>query len=255
MRRQSSKPELPGSITSSSTQSTGRSSSSSTAAAASPAVRTSKPATPRKSRSRATMSGSSSTTRTVGSIEGGVWRTRRPRVRGFRRLFGARAPPARLALVTSRSLSNDERNFGMRRLPTMLASASAAALATLAITVAVPAIADNAGGGKSGDKFPSCLARTVRAEEGHRRGHRAAWPVRAGAALVPDQARRHAPRRRWPGAEELAPGARRRRGQPRGDEGLPLRSPPARSPRPDRAPPRRARSGRRSAAGKPQATD
>jgi len=45
----------------------------------------------------------------------------------------------------------------MRRLPTMLASASAAALATLAITVAVPAIADNAGGGKSGDQFPSCV--------------------------------------------------------------------------------------------------
>ena len=33
----------------------------------------------------------------------------------------------------------------MRRLPTMLASASAAALTTLAITVAVPAIADDAG--------------------------------------------------------------------------------------------------------------
>ena len=33
----------------------------------------------------------------------------------------------------------------MRRLPTMLASASAAALTTLAVTVAVPAIADNAG--------------------------------------------------------------------------------------------------------------
>jgi hypothetical protein len=39
----------------------------------------------------------------------------------------------------------------------MLASASAAALATLAITVAVPAIADNAGGAKSGDESPSCL--------------------------------------------------------------------------------------------------
>jgi hypothetical protein len=45
----------------------------------------------------------------------------------------------------------------MRRLPTMLASASAAALTTLAITVAVPAIADNAGGAKSGDEFPACL--------------------------------------------------------------------------------------------------
>ena len=39
----------------------------------------------------------------------------------------------------------------MRRLPTMLASASAAALTTLAITVAVPAIADNAGGAKTAD--------------------------------------------------------------------------------------------------------
>jgi hypothetical protein len=45
----------------------------------------------------------------------------------------------------------------MRRLPTMLASASAAALTTLAITVAVPAIADNAGGGKTADEFPACL--------------------------------------------------------------------------------------------------
>ncbi len=39
----------------------------------------------------------------------------------------------------------------MRRLPTMLASASAAALTTLAITVAVPAIADDAGGARGGD--------------------------------------------------------------------------------------------------------
>ena len=39
----------------------------------------------------------------------------------------------------------------MRRLPTMLASASAAALTTLAITVAVPAIADEAGGAKRAD--------------------------------------------------------------------------------------------------------
>jgi hypothetical protein len=39
----------------------------------------------------------------------------------------------------------------------MLASASAAALSTLAITVAVPAIADNAGGARDGDEFPACL--------------------------------------------------------------------------------------------------
>jgi hypothetical protein len=46
----------------------------------------------------------------------------------------------------------------MRRLPTMLASASAAALTTLAITVAVPAIADNAGGDTDGaDTFAACL--------------------------------------------------------------------------------------------------
>lgn len=45
----------------------------------------------------------------------------------------------------------------MRRLPTMLASASAAALTTVAITVAVPAIADNAGGARAGDEFPACL--------------------------------------------------------------------------------------------------
>jgi len=44
----------------------------------------------------------------------------------------------------------------MRRLPTMLASASAAALTTIAVTVAVPAIADNAGA-KGGDESPSCL--------------------------------------------------------------------------------------------------
>ena len=41
----------------------------------------------------------------------------------------------------------------MRRLPTMLASASAAAVTTLAITVAVPAIADNAGGAKRADRL------------------------------------------------------------------------------------------------------
>ena len=46
----------------------------------------------------------------------------------------------------------------MRRLPTMLASASAAALATLAITVAVPAIADNAGGAKSADELKKATA-------------------------------------------------------------------------------------------------
>jgi hypothetical protein len=45
----------------------------------------------------------------------------------------------------------------MRRLPTMLASASAAAFATLAITVAVPAIAGNAGGAKQGDELSACL--------------------------------------------------------------------------------------------------
>ena len=39
----------------------------------------------------------------------------------------------------------------------MLASASAATLATLAITVAVPAIADDAGGDKNGDELPACL--------------------------------------------------------------------------------------------------
>lgn len=58
MRRQSSKPELPGSITSTSTQSTGCSASAATAAAASPAGSTQKPATERKSRSSATMSAS-----------------------------------------------------------------------------------------------------------------------------------------------------------------------------------------------------
>jgi hypothetical protein len=45
----------------------------------------------------------------------------------------------------------------MRRLPMMLASASAAALATLAVTVAVPAIADNGPDGTSEDEFAACL--------------------------------------------------------------------------------------------------
>jgi hypothetical protein len=45
----------------------------------------------------------------------------------------------------------------MRRLPTMLASASAAALTTLAVTVAVPAIADNPGGAKTPDELATCL--------------------------------------------------------------------------------------------------
>ncbi len=47
----------------------------------------------------------------------------------------------------------------MRRLPTMLASASAAALTTLAVTVAVPALADGGGGGgdKRADELAACL--------------------------------------------------------------------------------------------------
>jgi hypothetical protein len=45
----------------------------------------------------------------------------------------------------------------MRRLAPMLASASAAALTTLAVTVAVPAIADDPAGGKGPDAFAACL--------------------------------------------------------------------------------------------------
>lgn len=45
----------------------------------------------------------------------------------------------------------------MRRLPTMLASASAAALTTLAITVAVPAVADDPGDASSADELAACL--------------------------------------------------------------------------------------------------
>jgi hypothetical protein len=45
----------------------------------------------------------------------------------------------------------------MRRLPAMLASASAAALATAAITVAVPALAGNAGGDRTEGEFQTCL--------------------------------------------------------------------------------------------------
>jgi hypothetical protein len=55
------------------------------------------------------------------------------------------------------STVNRREELDMRRLPTMLASASAAALTTLAITVAVPAIADDAGGTRSSDEFPTCL--------------------------------------------------------------------------------------------------
>jgi hypothetical protein len=47
--------------------------------------------------------------------------------------------------------------LSMRRLPTMLASAAAAALTTLAVTVAVPAIADNDTDWKSEDEFAACL--------------------------------------------------------------------------------------------------
>jgi hypothetical protein len=45
----------------------------------------------------------------------------------------------------------------MRRLPTMLASASAAALTALAVTVAVPAIADDGPDAKSVDEIAACL--------------------------------------------------------------------------------------------------
>jgi hypothetical protein len=54
----------------------------------------------------------------------------------------------------------------MRRLPTMLASASTAALATLAITVAVPAIADNAGGATGGDAKTKKLTKVVIEQRG-----------------------------------------------------------------------------------------
>jgi hypothetical protein len=45
----------------------------------------------------------------------------------------------------------------MRRLTAMMTSASAAALATAAVTVAVPAIADNAGDPKGADPLAACL--------------------------------------------------------------------------------------------------
>ncbi len=45
----------------------------------------------------------------------------------------------------------------MRRLTTMMASASAAALTTLAVTVAVPAIAEDAPEAGSDDGFAACL--------------------------------------------------------------------------------------------------
>jgi hypothetical protein len=45
----------------------------------------------------------------------------------------------------------------MRRLPTMMASAVAAALTALAVTIAVPAIADDAGDGGGEDRFAACL--------------------------------------------------------------------------------------------------
>jgi hypothetical protein len=46
----------------------------------------------------------------------------------------------------------------MRRIPTMMASAGAAALTTLAVTVAVPAIGDEGGGGGSPAPGPAALA-------------------------------------------------------------------------------------------------
>ena len=45
----------------------------------------------------------------------------------------------------------------MRRLPTMLASAAAAALTTLAVTVAVPAIADDSADPPGEDQVAACL--------------------------------------------------------------------------------------------------
>ena len=46
----------------------------------------------------------------------------------------------------------------MRRIPTMMASAGAAALTTLAVTVAVPAIGDEGGGGGSPAPGPTAPA-------------------------------------------------------------------------------------------------
>jgi len=45
----------------------------------------------------------------------------------------------------------------MRRLPTMMASALAAALTTLAVTIVVPAIADDGPAADAEDRFAACL--------------------------------------------------------------------------------------------------
>src|SRR3954466_4396784 len=161
MRRHRSKPETPGSMTSSRTQSTGWASSVCSAARAPPAVATPKPATLRKSRSRATMSGSSSTTSTVCRITVSVAH-REGRRRGFRKVFGACAAAARPGLVRSGQGSNDRKEDSMRRIPTMMASAGAAALTALVVSVAVPAIGDEGGGGTTGagtaDALGACLS-------------------------------------------------------------------------------------------------
>jgi hypothetical protein len=56
------------------------------------------------------------------------------------------------------ALSNDREEDSMRRIPTMMASAGAAALTTLAVTVAVPAIGDDGGGGATYPTTASSLA-------------------------------------------------------------------------------------------------
>ena len=137
MRRHTSKPEAPGSITSSRTQSTSWRPSAAIAPRASSAATTPKPSTARKSVSNPTISGSSSTSRTVGVLTCASV-AQRPLARGgFPRIFIAASERDHARLVHSEV--QRARRESMSRFTMTLAAAAASAVAAIA-AVALPAV-------------------------------------------------------------------------------------------------------------------
>src|SRR4051794_32018454 len=142
MRRQTSNPDPPGSMTSSTTAATSWPASASIALVASAAETTPNPSTARKSASSATMSGSSSTSSTVGTPE--VSRARaRPR-----RIFHGSSWFVPRPVTPARWIE------GMHRFITVIAATAVAA--TVAAAITLPAGASDDPTAKDA-KFVACL--------------------------------------------------------------------------------------------------
>src|SRR4051794_14073795 len=143
MRRQTSNPVPPGSMTSSTTAATSHVPSTSIALAASPADTTPKPSTARKSASSATMSGSSSTSSTVGTPQV----SRQPASPG-RIFFGS-------SWFVPRPVTPVRWIGGMKRFLTVIAATAVAAAVAAAITL--PAGASDEPTTTKDAKFVACL--------------------------------------------------------------------------------------------------